>query len=118
GERLGAKVVAFVEPAAAELAPEELDNVCLRSGLARFKRPRQYVFVKTIPRSASGKLLRRKLRTGEYEAFEGNKATVQEDSGARITPNSAPQFCAISMACTTKSTRRKRPAFFGSIGRR
>src|SRR5262249_16008466 len=36
---LGAKVVAFVELATAELAPEELDNVCLQSGLARFKRP-------------------------------------------------------------------------------
>jgi 2-furoate---CoA ligase len=79
-ERLGAKVVAFVEPASAELVPDELDNVCLRSGLARFKRPREYVFVKAIPRSASGKLLRRKLRTGEYEAFAGNKVTVKEDS--------------------------------------
>jgi acyl-CoA synthetase (AMP-forming)/AMP-acid ligase II len=66
--------------AVAELAPEELDSVCLRSGLARFKRPREYVFVKAIPRSASAKLLRRKLRTGEYEAFEGNKVTVKEDS--------------------------------------
>jgi 2-furoate---CoA ligase len=54
--------------------------VCLRSGLPRFKRPREYVFVKAIPRSASGKLLRRKLRTGEYETFEGNKVTVKEDS--------------------------------------
>jgi len=79
-ERLGAKVVAFVEPAVAQLAPEELDSVCLRSGLPRFKRPREYVFVKAIPRSASGKLLRRKLRTGEYETFEGNKVTVKEDS--------------------------------------
>jgi 2-furoate---CoA ligase len=79
-ERLGAKVVAFVEPAVAELAREELDSVCLRSGLPRFKRPREYVFVKAIPRSASGKLLRRKLRTGEYETFEGNKVTVKEDS--------------------------------------
>ena len=49
----------------------------LRGGLARFKRPREYVFVKAIPRSASGKLLRRKLRTGEYEAFAGNKVTVK-----------------------------------------
>jgi len=79
-ERLGAKVVAFVEPAGAELAPDELDSVCLRSGLARFKRPREYVFVKAIPRSASGKLLRRKLRTGEYEAYAGNKITVKEES--------------------------------------
>jgi 2-furoate---CoA ligase len=72
--------VAFVEPASAELTPDELDKVCLRSGLARFKRPREYVFVKAIPRSASGKLLRRKLRTGEYEAFADNKVTVKEDS--------------------------------------
>jgi 2-furoate---CoA ligase len=69
-ERLGAKVVAFVEPAVGALAPEQLDEVCLSSGLARFKRPREYVLVKSIPRSASGKLLRRKLRTGEYEKFE------------------------------------------------
>jgi 2-furoate---CoA ligase len=79
-ERLGAKVVAFVEPAVAGLKPEQLDEVCLRSGLSRFKRPRQYVFVKAIPRSASGKLLRRKLRTGEYEAWEGSKVTVKENS--------------------------------------
>jgi 2-furoate---CoA ligase len=52
----------------------------LRSGLSRFKRPREYVFVKAIPRSASGKLLRRKLRTGEYEAWEGSKVTVKENS--------------------------------------
>ena len=69
-ERLGAKVVAFVEPACAEIRPDQLDQVCLRSGLARFKRPREYVFVKKIPRSASGKLLRRKLRTGEFERLE------------------------------------------------
>ena len=69
-ERLGARVVAFVEPAVAGLTPGQLDDACLRGGLARFKRPKDYVFVKSIPRSASGKLLRRKLRTGEYERFE------------------------------------------------
>jgi 2-furoate---CoA ligase len=79
-ERLGAKVVAFVEPAVAGLKPEQLDELCLRSGLSRFKRPREYVFVKAIPRSASGKLLRRKLRTGEYEAWESNKVTTKESS--------------------------------------
>jgi 2-furoate---CoA ligase len=71
-DRLGAKVVAFVEPAVANLSVEQLDEVCLRSGLARFKRPREYVMVKAIPRSASGKLLRRKLRVGEFERFESN----------------------------------------------
>jgi 2-furoate---CoA ligase len=66
-ERLGARVVAFIEPASSDVRPEQLDDACLKSGLARFKRPRDYVFVKAIPRSASGKLLRRKLKMGEYE---------------------------------------------------
>src|SRR5262245_16903779 len=66
-ERLGARVVAFIEPARPGVTREQLDDACLRGGLARFKRPREYVFVRTIPRSASGKLLRRKLRIGEYE---------------------------------------------------
>jgi 2-furoate---CoA ligase len=77
-ERLGARVVAFVEPAAAGLTSGQLDEVCLRGGLARFKRPREFVLVKSIPRSASGKLLRRKLRSGEYERFERSKLTGEE----------------------------------------
>jgi 2-furoate---CoA ligase len=66
-ERLGSRVVAFVEPASPEVSVEAIDAACLKTGLARFKRPREYVFVREIPRSASGKLLRRKLRIGEYE---------------------------------------------------
>jgi 2-furoate---CoA ligase len=79
-ERLGAKVVAFVEPATSALTPRELDEVCLRGSLARFKRPKEYVFVKSIPRSASGKLLRRKLRSGEYDRFEHDKCAAEEVS--------------------------------------
>lgn len=66
-DRLGNRVVAFVEPVSPEVSAETIDIACLETGLARFKRPREYVFVKQIPRSASGKLLRRKLRIGEYE---------------------------------------------------
>jgi 2-furoate---CoA ligase len=66
-ERLGSRVVAFVEPVSTDVTREAIDTACLETGLARFKRPRDYVFVKAIPRSASGKLLRRKLRIGEYE---------------------------------------------------
>jgi 2-furoate---CoA ligase len=68
-ERLGARIVAFIEPAARAPSPDELDEACLNGGLARFKRPREYVLVKSIPRSASGKILRRRLRTGDYENF-------------------------------------------------
>jgi 2-furoate---CoA ligase len=66
-DRLGSRVVAFIEPVSADVTCDTIDAACLKSGLARFKRPREYVFVRAIPRSASGKLLRRKLRSGEYE---------------------------------------------------
>ncbi len=49
-------------------AETELDQFCRTSGLANFKRPRRYVFVEDIPKSPVGKLLRRKLVAGEYQA--------------------------------------------------
>ena len=75
-DRMGQKVVAFVEPASADASAETLDAACLASGLARFKRPRAYVFIDSIPRSASGKLLRRFLRDGAY--------TVLPDFGSTL----------------------------------
>ena len=47
-ERMGQKVVAFVEPASPEASAERLDAACLAGDLARFKRPRAYVFVESI----------------------------------------------------------------------
>ncbi len=64
-ERWGKIVAAFVKRRAATDA-EALDAFCKSSGLAGFKRPRRYVFVAEIPKSPVGKLLRRKLLTGEY----------------------------------------------------
>ena len=58
-DRLGQRVVAVVVGAA---TPEALDAHCLASPLARFKRPREYRFVDGLPKSASGKILRRLLR--------------------------------------------------------
>ncbi len=58
-ERWGQRVVAIV---VGEATPEELDVHCLASSLARFKRPREYRRVETLPKSASGKILRRMLR--------------------------------------------------------
>jgi acyl-CoA synthetase (AMP-forming)/AMP-acid ligase II len=61
-ERLGHRVVAVVV-AEGELTPDELDAFCLGSTtLARFKRPREYRFVESLPKSPSGKILRRLLR--------------------------------------------------------
>ena len=59
-ERLGERVVAVVVGTATE---EELERHCLASeDLPRFKRPREYRFVEELPKSPSGKILRRVLR--------------------------------------------------------
>jgi len=58
--------VAFVVASDA-LTAEALDQHCRASGdLANFKRPRRFVFVAEIPKAASGKILRRLLRDGQY----------------------------------------------------
>ncbi len=61
-DRWGQRVVAVVVGTATS---EELDAHCLASSLARFKRPREYRFVDALPKSASGKILRRVLREVE-----------------------------------------------------
>jgi 2-furoate---CoA ligase len=60
-DRLGHHVVAVV--VADGVSADELDAHCLASDtLARFKRPREYRFVPELPKSPSGKILRRMLR--------------------------------------------------------
>jgi len=49
-------------------ADSELDKLCLNSDLAAFKHPKSYVFVKEVPKSPVGKVLRRKLVDGECTA--------------------------------------------------
>lgn len=65
-ERWGQRIVAFVKRRAPVQA-EELDAFCLQSNLARFKRPREFVFVRQIPKSPVGKVLRRLLVAGRWE---------------------------------------------------
>ncbi len=66
-EKWGERVVAFVVADAPGVSAGELDAHCRESGdLAAFKRPRRFVFVREIPKTASGKVLRRLLREGRY----------------------------------------------------
>jgi acyl-CoA synthetase (AMP-forming)/AMP-acid ligase II len=61
-DRWGQHVVAYVV-ADGDVTADELDAYCLASDkLARFKRPREYRFVSELPKSPSGKILRRMLR--------------------------------------------------------
>lgn len=59
----GEAVIAFVVPADDAPAPttDELDQVCL-DNIARFKRPKQYIFVESLPTNNYGKVLKRELR--------------------------------------------------------
>ena len=80
-ERWGKVVVAFVKRRAL-VEPDELDQFCLASGLAAFKRPRRYVFVAAIPKSPVGKLLRRMLVAGEYEPERDGVISPQHGTAA------------------------------------
>jgi 2-furoate---CoA ligase len=76
-ERWGRIVAAFIKQRG-PTTPEALDLHCRNSGLASFKRPRRYLFVEDLPRSPVGKLLRRKLADGEYNAAPPVSATANE----------------------------------------
>jgi long-chain acyl-CoA synthetase len=58
----GEEVVAFVVRNEGSEAPEaQLDRLCL-DNIARFKRPKRYIFVDTLPRNNYGKILKTVLR--------------------------------------------------------
>ena len=65
-ERWGQIVTAFIVRAS-DVSAAELDAHCKSSNLADFKRPRDYVFLKQIPKSPVGKILRRLLVSGKLE---------------------------------------------------
>lgn len=61
-EEWGEVVVAFVVlEAGRQINAEELDAYCLNS-IARFKRPKRYYFVESLPKSSYGKVLKRELK--------------------------------------------------------
>ena len=61
-ERWGQKVVAYVV-LSDEASEDDLDAHCRGSSeLAAFKRPREYRFRDELPKTSSGKILRRQLR--------------------------------------------------------
>ena len=58
----GEEVVAFIVRVSDEkIKTEELDALCL-ANIARFKRPREYRFVKALPKNNYGKVLKTELR--------------------------------------------------------
>ena len=56
----GEEVVAFVVRKA-DISPQDLEKLCL-DNIARFKRPREYRFVESLPKNNYGKVLKTELR--------------------------------------------------------
>ncbi len=67
----GEAVVAYV---VGEVSPAELDALCLAQ-IARFKRPKDYVFVDALPKNNYGKILKTELR--ERDAQHGGKREMR-----------------------------------------
>ncbi|HLA19998.1 MAG TPA: AMP-binding protein, partial [Pseudolabrys sp.] len=65
----GEVVVAYV---VGEATPAELDALCL-AHIARFKRPKDYVFVDTLPKNNYGKILKTELRARDLRAMDARK---------------------------------------------
>jgi long-chain acyl-CoA synthetase len=63
-EEWGEIVVAYV---AGEAEPAALDALCLER-IARFKRPKHYVFVEALPKNSYGKILKTELRAADQAA--------------------------------------------------
>ncbi|MDQ7863892.1 hypothetical protein RCO48_30930 [Peribacillus frigoritolerans] len=62
-------VTAYIVAKDESVTEQELDEFCKNlPSLSNFKRPRKYTFVKEIPKSPVGKILRRKLREGDIDA--------------------------------------------------
>ena len=81
---LGEAIKAFVVPADPADPPgrEEL-RAFARAALAGFKVPAQWEFVPSLPRNATGKLLRRQLHAEEM------MAEFRSESGADVTAAAA-----------------------------
>jgi long-chain acyl-CoA synthetase len=76
----GEEVIAFiVRRAQSDVDAAALDRVCLER-IARFKRPRAYYFVTTLPKSNYGKVLKRELR--DWLAAMGSAAPGVESPSA------------------------------------
>ena len=75
GQRLRAFVVRTGEVSADELR----DHV--KAQLARFKVPREIVFLDELPRNATGKVLKRELAVWDTDAAAGDETKDSEDKG-------------------------------------
>jgi fatty-acyl-CoA synthase len=87
----GKRLKAFVSLAEGKDASEDDLKAHVKSNLARYKVPREIVFMDELPRNATGKLLKRELEEkGEDAKSEagGSEAPEDQDAGEKETADS------------------------------
>jgi len=62
-EQFGQRLKAFVVPRNGSKLSDEMVKDYVKENLARFKVPREVVFLAELPRNASGKILKRELKS-------------------------------------------------------
>jgi long-chain acyl-CoA synthetase len=78
----GEVVVAYV---VGEVDSADLDTLCLNA-IARFKRPRDYVFIDELPKNNYGKVLKTELRAWDAEVADADEAGEPQENGRPPTP--------------------------------
>ncbi len=82
----GEEVVAFVVPRpGASVTQSDLDALCL-GHMARFKRPRAYRFIESLPKNNYGKVLKTELRERLRLEPEGGRPDLEEGGGRDPAP--------------------------------
>jgi long-chain acyl-CoA synthetase len=74
----GQIVVAYV---VGEVEAAELDRLCLER-IARFKRPKDYVFVPSLPKNNYGKIVKAELRALDQTSGGGRPLSASPRDGA------------------------------------
>jgi len=70
-EKWGEVVTAFVVGTDESLTSAELDQFCKNSDeLARYKRPRKYIFLRDLPKTGSGKIDKKPLKGGDIKPYQ------------------------------------------------
>ena len=97
----GESVVAVLVTQPGQLADQhELDSLCLEH-IARFKRPKRYVFVSELPRNATGKVLKRELRRATHACAGISRHTGVTFASRAIRSSSASCAATSSSATAT-----------------
>jgi acyl-CoA synthetase (AMP-forming)/AMP-acid ligase II len=92
-------VVAFVVPDDSASPPSvtDLDRTCL-AHIARFKRPRDYRFVDTLPTNNYGKVVKRELRDRLRAETEEGPSCVSNFAGGSGGSEASRSTAALSVA--------------------